>query len=243
MWLRFASLPIRNAGTLGGNIANGSPIGDSMPGLIAFGARVIVRDGGDVEREMPLEDLYVAYQKKNMAEHEFVVGLKVPTSHGHAQSCNFAPTSCRSASTPDISAVCAAFSFIAGRRADSRAAHRVRRHGSDAEARERTQKPCCAMPNGTAAHGRGDARARQRLRTALRYARDQQLPSGSRKEHAVSLLARNASQQSAAEKLARCARGRRPARLPASPAMSVSSTPQQAHDAHEAHEATRRTQQ
>ncbi|MGE8331783.1 MAG: xanthine dehydrogenase small subunit, partial [Paraburkholderia nemoris] len=63
MQQRFASLPIRNAGTLGGNIANGSPIGDSMPGLIALGARVIVR-GGEIEREMPLEDLYLAYQKK-----------------------------------------------------------------------------------------------------------------------------------------------------------------------------------
>ena len=70
MWKRFASLPIRNAGTLGGNIANGSPIGDSMPGLIALGARVVLR-GNDVERELPLEDLYLAYQKKDMAEHEF----------------------------------------------------------------------------------------------------------------------------------------------------------------------------
>ena len=38
MWERFASPPIRNAGTMGGNVANGSPIGDSMPGLIALGA-------------------------------------------------------------------------------------------------------------------------------------------------------------------------------------------------------------
>ena len=46
MWKRFASLPIRNAGTIGGNVANGSPIGDSMPGLIALGARVVLRGGG-----------------------------------------------------------------------------------------------------------------------------------------------------------------------------------------------------
>jgi xanthine dehydrogenase small subunit len=39
MWERFASPPIRNAGTMGGNVANGSPIGDSMPGLIAIGRR------------------------------------------------------------------------------------------------------------------------------------------------------------------------------------------------------------
>ncbi|WP_233828384.1 xanthine dehydrogenase small subunit [Paraburkholderia sp. ZP32-5] len=112
MWQRFASLPIRNAGTLGGNIANGSPIGDSMPGLIALGARVIVR-GGDIEREMPLEDLYLAYQKKDMAEHEFVVGLKVPTRSGARANLRFRTYKLSKRFDSDISAVCAAFSFIA----------------------------------------------------------------------------------------------------------------------------------
>ncbi|WP_233847505.1 xanthine dehydrogenase small subunit [Paraburkholderia sp. HD33-4] len=112
MWQRFASLPIRNAGTLGGNIANGSPIGDSMPGLIALGARVIVR-GGDIEREMPLEDLYLAYQKKDMAEHEFVVGLKVPTRGGARANLRFRTYKLSKRFDSDISAVCAAFSFIA----------------------------------------------------------------------------------------------------------------------------------
>ncbi|MBC8746697.1 MULTISPECIES: xanthine dehydrogenase small subunit [Paraburkholderia] len=112
MWQRFASLPIRNAGTLGGNIANGSPIGDSMPGLIALGARVIVR-GGDIEREMPLEDLYLGYQKKDMAEHEFVVGLKVPTRGGARVNLRFRTYKLSKRFDSDISAVCAAFSFIA----------------------------------------------------------------------------------------------------------------------------------
>ncbi|MFM0718837.1 xanthine dehydrogenase small subunit [Paraburkholderia strydomiana] len=112
MWQRFASLPIRNAGTLGGNIANGSPIGDSMPGLIALGARVIVR-GGEIEREMPLEDLYLAYQKKDMAEHEFVVGLKVPTRSGARANLQFRTYKLSKRFDSDISAVCAAFSFIA----------------------------------------------------------------------------------------------------------------------------------
>jgi xanthine dehydrogenase small subunit len=112
MWQRFASLPIRNAGTLGGNIANGSPIGDSMPGLIALGARVIVR-GGEIEREMPLEDLYLAYQKKDMAEHEFVVGLKVPTRTGVRQNLQFRTYKLSKRFDSDISAVCAAFAFIA----------------------------------------------------------------------------------------------------------------------------------
>ncbi|WP_345813006.1 xanthine dehydrogenase small subunit [Paraburkholderia sp. PREW-6R] len=112
MWQRFASLPIRNAGTLGGNVANGSPIGDSMPGLIALGARVIVR-GGEIERDMPLEDLYLAYQKKDMAEHEFVVGLKVPSRTGARKNLQFRTYKLSKRFDSDISAVCAAFSFIA----------------------------------------------------------------------------------------------------------------------------------
>lgn len=112
MWLRFASLPIRNAGTIGGNVANGSPIGDSMPGLIALGARVVVR-GGDVEREMPLEDLYLAYQKKDMAEHEFVLALKVPTRTGARANLKFRTYKVSKRFDSDISAVCAAFAFIA----------------------------------------------------------------------------------------------------------------------------------
>lgn len=112
LWTRFASLPIRNAGTLGGNVANGSPIGDSMPGLIALGARVIVR-GGDIERELPLEDLYLAYQKKDMAEHEFVVGLKVPARGGARKNLRFRTYKLSKRFDSDISAVCAAFSFIA----------------------------------------------------------------------------------------------------------------------------------
>ena len=112
MWKRFASLPIRNAGTLGGNVANGSPIGDSMPGLIALGARVVLR-GGSVERELQLEDLYLAYQKKDMAEHEFVLALKVPTRTGARAQLRFRTYKVSKRFDSDISAVCAAFSFIA----------------------------------------------------------------------------------------------------------------------------------
>jgi xanthine dehydrogenase small subunit len=109
MWQRFASLPIRNAGTIGGNVANGSPIGDSMPGLIALGARVTLR-GGDTERELALENLYLGYQKKDMATHEFVTGLRVPA---RAVGFQFRTYKLSKRFDSDISAVCAAFSFIA----------------------------------------------------------------------------------------------------------------------------------
>ena len=76
-WVRFASVPIRNAGTLGGNVANGSPIGDSMPALIALGASVMLRRGG-AARELALEDFYLAYQKTALLPGEFVTAIRVP---------------------------------------------------------------------------------------------------------------------------------------------------------------------
>jgi len=83
-----------------------------MPGLIALGARVVLR-GGDVTRELPLEDLYLAYQKKDMAEHEFVLALKVPTRTGARANLKFRTYKVSKRFDSDISAVCAAFSFIA----------------------------------------------------------------------------------------------------------------------------------
>jgi len=74
---RFAGLPVRNAGTLGGNVANGSPIGDSMPLLIALGAHVVLmRQGG--HREIPLEALYTGYRQNVMAPDELLAWIKVP---------------------------------------------------------------------------------------------------------------------------------------------------------------------
>ncbi|MBK0391875.1 xanthine dehydrogenase small subunit [Ramlibacter algicola] len=74
---RFAGLPVRNAGTLGGNVANGSPIGDSMPLLIARGARIVLlRQGG--QRELPLEDFYTGYRRNVLAPDELVGSVLVP---------------------------------------------------------------------------------------------------------------------------------------------------------------------
>ncbi|MEK6350194.1 MAG: xanthine dehydrogenase small subunit [Burkholderia sp.] len=112
MWRRFASLPIRNAGTLGGNVANGSPIGDSMPGLIALGAHVVLR-GPEATRALPLEALYLAYQKKDMAPDEFVAALRVPLRTGARANLRFRTYKLSKRFDSDISAVCAAFSFIA----------------------------------------------------------------------------------------------------------------------------------
>lgn len=74
---RFASPPICNAGTLCGNVANGSPIGDSMPALICLGARVALQSAAGT-RELPLEDFYLDYMKKDLRTGEFVRSVRVP---------------------------------------------------------------------------------------------------------------------------------------------------------------------
>jgi xanthine dehydrogenase small subunit len=102
---RFASPPIRNAGTLAGNVANGSPIGDSMPPLIALDARVVLRKGA-ARRELPLEALYLAYQKTALAPGEFIERVRVPVRRA---SLKFATYKISKRFDQDISAVCAAF--------------------------------------------------------------------------------------------------------------------------------------
>ena len=74
---RFAGLPVRNSGTLGGNVANGSPIGDSMPLLIALGANVVLMSVRG-HRELPLEQLYTGYRRNVMASDEVLAWIKVP---------------------------------------------------------------------------------------------------------------------------------------------------------------------
>ena len=102
---RFAGLPVRNSGTLGGNVANGSPIGDSMPLLIALGASVVLMrwkkntTGGDIaHRELRLEDLYTGYRTNVMRPDELLCWIKVPRPKGHAPSA--APGRPKPASAP-----------------------------------------------------------------------------------------------------------------------------------------------
>ncbi|KFI07190.1 xanthine dehydrogenase small subunit [Massilia sp. BSC265] len=108
MWQRFASLPIRNAGTLGGNVANGSPIGDSMPWLIALGAQVLLR-GAAGQRVLGLEDFYLGYQQKDLQPGEFVQSVRIPLPRA---GLRFRTYKLAKRFDQDISAVCAAFAII-----------------------------------------------------------------------------------------------------------------------------------
>ncbi|MFN4350494.1 MAG: xanthine dehydrogenase small subunit [Hylemonella sp.] len=74
---RFAGLPVRSSGTLGGNVANGSPIGDSMPLLLALGATLVLASVRG-ERRVPLDDFYTGYRKNLMAPDEVLLAIEVP---------------------------------------------------------------------------------------------------------------------------------------------------------------------
>lgn len=74
---RFAGLPVRSSGTLGGNVANGSPIGDSMPLLLALGATLVLASVRG-ERRLPLQEFYTGYRKNLMAADEVLACIEVP---------------------------------------------------------------------------------------------------------------------------------------------------------------------
>ncbi len=118
---RFASIQIRNAGTVGGNIANGSPIGDLPPALIALDARLTLRRGEE-RREIPLEDFFIAYGKQDRAPGEFVETVFVPRLH---DGTRFACYKLSKRFDQDISAVMGAFSvrLESGKVAEARIAY------------------------------------------------------------------------------------------------------------------------
>jgi len=104
---RFASLQIRNQGTLGGNIGNASPIGDSPPLLIALGAQIVLRKG-DTTRTLALEDYFIDYRITARQDSEFIEKIIVPRAQA---SHRFRAYKVSKRLDDDISAVCAAFSL------------------------------------------------------------------------------------------------------------------------------------
>jgi xanthine dehydrogenase small subunit len=101
-------LQVRNAGTLGGNIANGSPIGDSMPLLIALGAHVVLmrmHQGQVQHREVPLEALYTGYKQNILRADEVLAWVKVPKPVSGEMLCAYKISK---RFEDDISAVCVA---------------------------------------------------------------------------------------------------------------------------------------
>lgn len=105
LWDRIGGEQVRNMGTIGGNIANGSPIGDTPPPLIALGAQITLRKGAD-RRTLPLEDFFVDYGRQDRQPGEFVESIHIPALPRHA---HFAVYKISKRRDEDISAVCGAF--------------------------------------------------------------------------------------------------------------------------------------
>jgi xanthine dehydrogenase small subunit len=104
---RIGALQVRNVGTIGGNIANGSPIGDSPPALIAIGATLVLRSASG-RRSMPIEEFFIDYGKQDRRPDEFVEKVILPKP---APDARFRAYKITKRFDQDISAVCAAFSI------------------------------------------------------------------------------------------------------------------------------------
>jgi xanthine dehydrogenase small subunit len=105
---RFAGVQIRNVGTVGGNIANGSPIGDTPPALIVLGATLTLQRAA-ATRDIPLEEFFLGYGKQDRAVSEFVRSVRVPKL---APGEHFRCYKISKRFDQDISAVMGAFKFV-----------------------------------------------------------------------------------------------------------------------------------
>ena len=105
LFLRFASPPIRNAGTLGGNIANGSPIGDSMPALMVAGTELVLTGAGGT-RVVSMDGFYHDYMVNDLQPGEFLQNIRIPLPTGNSELRSYKVSK---RFDQDISAVCGAF--------------------------------------------------------------------------------------------------------------------------------------
>lgn len=102
---RYASVQVRHAATVGGNIANGSPIGDNPPALIALGATLHLRKGSE-RRSIPLEDFFIDYGKQDRSAGEFVEAVSFPRQPDRLKAYKLSKRF-----DQDISAVCGCFNI------------------------------------------------------------------------------------------------------------------------------------
>jgi xanthine dehydrogenase small subunit len=104
---RFGSTQIRAMGTMAGNLANASPIGDGAPCLIALGAEITLANTGG-ERTLPLDTFFLGYRKSELAADEIIKSVSVAKPHLNQQ---FRTYKISKRYDQDISTVCGAFNL------------------------------------------------------------------------------------------------------------------------------------
>ena len=106
---RVGGEQIRNMGTIGGNIANASPIGDMLPPLIALKSEIEISNAESKIRTVPMEDFFIKYKVKDLKKNEFILSVKIPKPTKDLVFSNYKVSKRRD---EDISSVCASFYFI-----------------------------------------------------------------------------------------------------------------------------------
>jgi len=178
---RIGAKQVRAAGTVGGNIANGSPIGDTPPALIALGAELHLRRGATA-RTMPLEEFFIDYGRQDRGPGEFVTGVDVPhLGPGEVFRCY----KISKRFDQDISALLGAFKFTIedGRVADARIAF-----GGMAATPKRAARAEAAIIGGKLSNERDWAAALAALGEDFRPIDDVRASAGYRLQTARALL-------------------------------------------------------
>ena len=103
--VRFASMPIRNQATVGGNIANASPIGDLPPVLLALEATICV-DNGNIQRNIPVNEFFTGYRQTSLQNGEWIASVFLPFKRATSKLAAYKVSK---RIEDDISAVCGVF--------------------------------------------------------------------------------------------------------------------------------------
>ena len=103
---RYGSVQIRNVGTIGGNIATASPIGDTLPLLLSLNAKIIIQTKKD-NKQILLNNFFIKYRKTKLKKGEFIKSIIIPIYKNH----NFKAYKISKRFDDDISSVCASFNF------------------------------------------------------------------------------------------------------------------------------------
>ena len=182
---RIGGEQVRNMGTIGGNIANGSPIGDTPPPLIALGATLTLRRG-KTRRTIPLEDFFIAYGKQDRQPGEFVEAVHVPVP---AKGSHFAVHKVTKRRDEDITATLGAFHLTLAKNGTV-ASIRIAYGGMAATPKRATAVEAALLGKPwTRGDGRGGAaRLRSRLHAADRHARHCRISRSGRQEPAQALF-------------------------------------------------------
>ncbi len=107
-WYRIGGEQVRNMGTIGGNISNGSPIGDTPPVLLALGATLLLRSSAGTRR-LPLDDFFVEYGVQALEKGEFLQSIEIPLP---PTSSHIAAYKISKRADEDISSVCCAYNLV-----------------------------------------------------------------------------------------------------------------------------------